>query len=86
MRQSGSRSHRLPGRPWQHDGTQHSFYVLPLQLHLPRISVTKEVGPPHSAYSFHMYKASRMLQMPSSDSNELFLQIPGTIFMTSVGG
>lgn len=84
MRQSGSRSHRLPGSPWQHDGTQHSFYVLALQSHLPRIPVTKEAGPPHSAYTFHIYKVPGRLQMPSSDSSVLFLQIPGAIFMTLV--
>lgn len=46
--------------------------------------VTKEAGPPHSAYTFHIYKVPRRLQMPSSDSSVLFLQIPGAIFMTLV--
>lgn len=57
----------------------HNIISMPLQLYLPRIPVTKEARPPHSAYSFHIYKAPRTLQMSSTDSNKLFLQIPDTI-------
>lgn len=78
MRQSGSRSHRHPGRPWQHNGTECSLYVLPLQFCIPSITERKEVGCPQSAYSFHMFKVLRRLQMPGIDSNE-HLQILGSI-------